>query len=54
MKRRVLNLLIALDQLAWVLADNTVIQASSAELTEALTLAGAEQARLWVLPSGII
>ena len=38
----------------WVLADNTVIQASAAELTEALALAGAEQARLWVLPSGII
>lgn len=34
----------------WVLADNTVIQASAAELTEALALAGAEQARLWVLP----
>ena len=33
----------------WVLADNTVIQASAAELTEALVLAGAEQARLWVL-----
>ena len=34
----------------WVLADNTVIQATAAELTEALTLAGAEQARFWVLP----
>ena len=33
----------------WVLADNTVLQASAAELTEALALAGAEQARLWVL-----
>ena len=33
----------------WVLADNTVIQADLAELTEALALAGAEQARLWVL-----
>lgn len=38
----------------WVLADNTVIQADIAELTEALALAGAEQARLWALPSGII
>ena len=38
----------------WVLADNTVIQATAAELAEALALAGAEQARLWVLPSGII
>ena len=34
----------------WVLADNTVIQATAAELTEALALAGAEQARFWVLP----
>ena len=33
----------------WVLADNTVIQATAAELIEALALAGAEQARLWVL-----
>lgn len=35
----------------WVLADNTVIQATAAELTEAMALAGAEQARLWVLQS---
>lgn len=33
----------------WVLADNTVIQADAAELTEAMTLAGLEQARLWVI-----
>jgi len=32
----------------WVLADNTVIEATAAELQEALALAGAEQARLWV------
>jgi len=32
----------------WVLADNSVIQASAAELREALALAGAEQARLWI------
>ena len=38
----------------WVLADNTVIQATAAELTEALALAGQAQAALWVLPSGII
>ena len=38
----------------WVLADNTVIQATAAELTEALALSGAAQAALWVLPSGII
>jgi biopolymer transport protein ExbD len=33
----------------WILADNTVIQATAAELTEALTLAGTEQANLWVI-----
>lgn len=32
----------------WVLADNSVQEVGAAELTEALTLAGAEQARLWV------
>lgn len=36
----------------WVLADNTVIEANAAELQEALTLAGAEQARLWVVHDG--
>jgi hypothetical protein len=34
---------------AWVLADNSVIEATAAELAEALALAGAEQARLWVM-----
>jgi hypothetical protein len=33
----------------WVLADNTVIDAPVAELVEALALAGAAQAALWVL-----
>ena len=33
----------------WVLADNTVIQADIAELTEALALAGAAQAAIWVI-----
>lgn len=32
----------------WVLADNTVMDATASELREALALAGAEQARLWV------
>lgn len=32
----------------WVLHDNTEIDATAAELREALALAGAEQARLWV------
>lgn len=31
----------------WVLADNTEIQATKDELSEALYLAGEEQARLW-------
>lgn len=34
--------------ITWVLADNTVIEATAEELQEALVLAGAEQARLWV------
>jgi septal ring factor EnvC (AmiA/AmiB activator) len=33
----------------WVLADNTAIDAPVAELVEALALAGAAQAKLWVL-----
>ena len=32
----------------WVLADNSVIQATAAELTEALALAGGAQAAIWV------
>ncbi len=34
----------------WVLADNSVLDATPAELTEALMLAGAAQAAIWVLP----
>lgn len=33
----------------WVLADNSVIDATAAELTEALALAGAAQAAIWVI-----
>jgi len=33
----------------WVLSDNTVIQATAAELTEALVLSGAAQSALWVI-----
>lgn len=40
----------AVASVPWVLANNAVIQATAAELTEALVLAGAEQAQLWVLP----
>ncbi|MGM8931375.1 DUF4376 domain-containing protein [Salinicola halophyticus] len=36
------------DTIRWVLADNSVIQATKAELKEALTLAGQAQAQLWV------
>lgn len=33
----------------WVLSDNTVIDATAAELTEALALSGAAQAAIWVI-----
>lgn len=33
----------------WVLADNTTIDATAAELTEALVLAGMAQAAIWVI-----
>lgn len=36
-------------EVPWVLADNTVIQADAAELTEALALSGQAQASLWAL-----
>jgi hypothetical protein len=39
----------AAQSVPWVLANNTVIQATAAELTEALALAGASQAALWVI-----
>lgn len=35
--------------IVWALADNTLAEVSAAELTEALLLAGQEQARLWPL-----
>lgn len=34
----------------WILADNTVATVTRVELREALQLAAAEQARLWVIP----
>jgi hypothetical protein len=34
----------------WVLADDSTVQATAAELVEALALAGAAQAALWVAP----
>lgn len=36
------------EAITWVLADNTVIQATKEELTEAMKLAGRAQADLWV------
>ncbi|MCQ4257482.1 DUF4376 domain-containing protein [Stutzerimonas stutzeri] len=36
------------ETVTWVLADNTPVAVTAAELGEALKLAGAEQARLWV------
>lgn len=39
----------ATPSITWVLANNTVIQATAAELTEALALAGAAQAAVWVV-----
>lgn len=38
--------------ITWVLADNRVIQATAQELTEALALAGAAQAAIWVIEEG--
>lgn len=35
----------------WVLADNTAIQATATELSEALALAGAAQAAVWAIPA---
>lgn len=35
--------------ITWTLADNTSVDVTLAELTEALILAGQEQARLWVI-----
>lgn len=36
------------ETILWVLADNTQVQVTKDQLVEALRLAGAEQARLWV------
>ena len=37
------------DTVLWVLADNSVIQATKSELREALRLAGSAQAAIWVM-----
>lgn len=46
---RAIQLMSDTDTTLWVLADNTQIQATKAQLSEALKLAGAEQTRLWVM-----
>lgn len=38
------------DIIPWVLADNTIVQIDKAELKEALRLAGAAMATVWVAP----
>ena len=38
------------DTMPWVLADNTVVQVTKAELQEALRLSGTAMAELWVKP----
>lgn len=47
---RAINILNDTDLVPWVLADNTVINASKAELLEALRLSGMEQSALWAKP----
>lgn len=37
------------ETIRWVLADNTVIDVTAQELTEALSLAGAEQSAIWII-----
>jgi len=38
------------DTMPWVLADNSIVQVTKAELQEALRLSGAAMAELWVKP----
>lgn len=38
------------DMMPWVLADNSIVQVTKAELQEALRLSGAAMAELWVKP----
>lgn len=50
MARAVIALSTGLEpSVSWVLADNSVIQATGAELTEALALTGLAQAKVWVI-----
>lgn len=38
------------DTLPWTLADNTVVQVTKAQLTQALRLSGLAQAEVWAMP----
>lgn len=49
MARAILGLqVVPAGTVTWVLANNSVREVGAAELTEALAMAGAEQARLWI------
>ena len=50
MARAIIALTAAGGTVSWVMADNSVSQVSAGELTEALALAGAAQAALWIAP----
>lgn len=50
MARAVLALTAAGGTVKWVLADNTIINATAQELSEALALAGSAQASIWIRP----
>ena len=47
---RAVNAMDEADTLPWVLADNTIAEVTRAELREALKLAGAAMATIWVRP----
>ena len=38
------------DMIPWVLADNSIVQVTKAQLKQALRLSGLKQAELWVVP----
>lgn len=47
---RAIVTMVTADTINWVLADNTIVSVTKAELTEALRLAGAAMAEIWVKP----
>lgn len=50
MARAIIALSAAGGTVNWVLADNSIVPCSVAELTEALAMAGAAQAAIWIKP----